>query len=609
MASNGITTRRNACQMFGIYRSRTPEKMELKPNKQTRACFLTAVITGVTLVVGLSLLDVSTNASNTKLAPVLQLKRHRQDILFENNTNINVDNISIFNGIVKEVTKIPVEKTTYTINTATTMGTTTTSTQSDLKADISQRTARTQLFPVESLKMNRNSIVKDYFIDGRHDPKSLGYYILQKQNGEYYLRNHSEPVWGTRIQRRFSNRIYPTQPDYDTTVNDENQLPPYQFTPIPLFSNSYAQLDPYKNNANVKSVQDVMKYLTVPPKISRSSTTSMPRMVRTESTFIETTVKPENISNPSNNNNKKRKKGIRFSGTYQMPIEPEDLKTGGSGLIETLLPPPIPTPFAKPYSGNIGTLINDPFAKFRPSDPAEINHQLSPISSVLKNTSNKQKEIGSMFRNNIATSTIPPNRFFPKPPFGTRKRPRPVNTNVTPSTTNNGHNVAVYKPVPQNDNMYYKENNNNNYGTPSLNMRPPHQNIKRKRKPVSVTLDIYPITMDYDQDNSPSDNKNNVKNPSIGKFKNGDSELEWISPTMLSNDDQDSDDTSSSNNDSHMVVHLNLFPKGITRKQRSRTGRRPVWNNSETPRSMFTQKSVVALRKLMEFAIGISGKE
>ncbi|RZF45253.1 hypothetical protein LSTR_LSTR015692 [Laodelphax striatellus] len=652
-SKQSVASSRTVPQMFGIYRARTPDAAKLDavpPGRHTRALFLSAVVTGVALVVGLTLLDVSTNSSNLKSTPVLHLTRHRQDLFVVEAKTSEAPDIQ---GIVEEINDTASESSVtevVNITEVVTIEEESEGIKDESKNNEKVRTARTHLFPIESLKRHRTQYVKDYFVDGKHDPQSLGYYILQKQNGEYYLRNYSEPMWGTRIRRRFSNRMYPPQPlgtdpyqfarrsdNFDTTRYHYYGGPPridrlrrypidrqdhgrknlqtmttlrkyfnpyskrvetglpqtysgfgrsdrpfaptpntegqdkdntdspsyYQFTPIPVFSDAYAQLDPYKNNREIKSMKDIVKYLTTStslPKLERTTTTqatitsletfqneqskkeeeNFEDLLTTSSAAKVTRLKPPSNANfnwkdttyqPPKRINRKR--GMRISGSYRMPIEPEDLRTGASGLVETLVPPPM-----HPFMYIANSTEPDPFAKFRPLDPSEINQLAVPKPS---------RPPGSMFMNNIRPSGKP-NQYFPKPSHD-RDRIRQgisLNPNHSPS-----HTVALFKPNGSSGRQKY------------------HQSSSGKKKPVSVTLDIYPMTMNEQQDYN-QDEATGLPSKYDDKPLND----EW-SPRHPDTTNQQMDSQGSEN---HMVVHLNVFPKGITSNLRSGIGRQAFWN-------------------------------
>ncbi|XP_039293563.1 uncharacterized protein LOC111056376 isoform X2 [Nilaparvata lugens] len=669
-------------QMFGIYRARTPdEKLDPpSPGRHTRALFLSAVVTGVALVVGLTLLDVSTNSSNLKSTPVLHLTRHRQDLFVVDARASEAPDIQ---GTVEEINDTASEPSVTTVVNITDI--VTTEVANEEKSENSKenndkvRTARTQLFPIESLKRHRTQYVKDYFVDGKHDPQSLGYYILQKQNGEYYLRNYSEPMWGTRIRRRFSNRMYPPPPlgadpyqfarrsdNFETryhfyggppridrfrqppidrvdhgkknlqtmttlrkyfnpyskrvetglpqtysafgrsdkpfaptpnTDGEDSNPPHYQFTPIPVFSDAYAQLDPYKNNREIKSMKDIVKYLTTStslPRLQRTTTTttttqatitslesfqneegekeedSFEDLLTTSSAAKVTRLKP-----PSNTNfnwkeptyqpppkRVNRKRGMRISGTYRMPIEPEDLRTGASGLVETLVPPPM-----HPFMFIANTTEPDPFAKFRPLDPSEINQLAAP---------RPLRPPGSMFMNNIRPISGKPNQYFPKPPHDRNpvRQGISLNPNHSPS-----HTVALFKQNGSSGRQKY------------------HQSGFGKKKPVSVTLDIYPMTMDSEQGYQ--------QDEGIGlpiKYDEKPLNDEWSPRNPDTSNGQQMD---SQGSDNHMVVHLNVYPKGITSNLRTGIGRQAFWN-PPLPIAAYQKRAMTALKDLMEFAVEVS---
>lgn len=212
--------------------------------------------------------------------------------------------------------------------------------------------------------------------------------------------------------------------------------PPYAFTPFPNFTDSYAQLSPYKLPKNNTNFIDVMKYLKHISASDRSMDSD----------------KPEDQPQSRSSN-------MKVKGTYMMPL---DRRRPG----EIILSSPFegmddPNSF---FNGH--AYVSDPFTNFRPSNPSEVN-RLIPVKTEM--------DLGPRFRKPVSfvpTSSITVDLTPPLPPRGDQLE------------SGGSHTVAIFHPPPQ----------MSDFQTPPLIPRPTTESPQDK--PFSVTLDIYPVTMD-----------------------------------------------------------------------------------------------------------------
>lgn len=212
--------------------------------------------------------------------------------------------------------------------------------------------------------------------------------------------------------------------------------PPYAFTPFPNFTDSYAQLSPYKLPKNNSNFIDVMKYL----KHIGASDRSM------DGDTLED--QPQGRSTT-----------MKVKGTYMMPL---DRRRPGEIIVSS------------PFGGmddpnsffNGHAYVSDPFTNFRPSNPSEVN-RLIPVKTEM--------DLGPRFRRPVSfvpTSSITVDLTPPLPP----------RTEQLESV--GGHTVAIFHPPPQISDF------------PNPPLIPRTTTEAPQDKPFSVTLDIYPVTMD-----------------------------------------------------------------------------------------------------------------
>lgn len=207
--------------------------------------------------------------------------------------------------------------------------------------------------------------------------------------------------------------------------------PPFVFTPVTSFTDSYAQLTPYKNRRNYSTIERVMKYL------------------REDKGTVEQSV----ADSPSNEIQSKIAM-MKVKGTYIMPL---DKRRPGEIIVSELENSQGDDKFLNGHA-----YVSDPFVKFRPDNLLEIN-KLIPAQSG--------RDIGPRFRRPVT--------FVPK--STTDVDLIPTHSSARQEQTSASHTIAIFHP-PQ--------------PKPPLIKRPP-PHVSRE-KPLSVTLDIYPVTMDAD---------------------------------------------------------------------------------------------------------------
>lgn len=262
---------------------------------------------------------------------------------------------------------------------------------------------------------------------------------VRRQYDEYDPSSHS------RKQRIMNSP--PFQPGLNTftadhTFHKPSQLHPPTFfkqSPITVFTDSYAQLRPYRFHKNVNSINDVIQYL--------------------DPSQIYITTPPPGFMHTAN-----RERTIKFTGTYLRPLDDESNER--SEEIPTGVPPEPIGPLldgARPFIK--GQNITDPFKSFKPFNPLEINRlQPSSTGGTFNPRENRDKS-GST--------------FLPTPPFLVNS-PCPLDPAKIqiPSTSAGPKTVAIFHP-PDPGKL-----------ESAIEQR---QYRKRRKRPFSLMLDIYPL--------------------------------------------------------------------------------------------------------------------
>lgn len=218
----------------------------------------------------------------------------------------------------------------------------------------------------------------------------------------------------------------------NTTSKVNFTPPPYVFTPYPNFTSSYAQLSPYRIPQNNSNFIQVMKYL--------NKNTASERLFSGEQPQIKS---------------QERNTVMKVRGTYVMPLDRrrpgEIILSSGSENIEE----------ARPFF-NGHAYVSDPFNKYRPTNPSDIN-RLIPVKSSL--------DTGPRFRKPV--SFVPTSSIAVDITHGDKEH----------EYRNSGsHTVAIFHPPGV------------------VSQKPPRLPTQtaegQKEKPLSVVLDIYPVTVD-----------------------------------------------------------------------------------------------------------------
>lgn len=220
--------------------------------------------------------------------------------------------------------------------------------------------------------------------------------------------------------------------DENTTYRLNFTPPPYVFTPYPNFTSSYAQLSPYRVPRNNSNFIQVMKYLNKNTASERHFSEEPPQVTSQESNTV-----------------------LKVSGTYLMPLDRrrpgEIILSSGSDNIEE----------ARPFF-NGHAYVSDPFNKYRPTNPSDIN-RLIPVKTSF--------DTGPRFRKPV--SFVPTSSIAVDITHGDKDH----------KYQNSGsHTVAIFHPPG---------------GMSQKPPRLPTQSAEgQKEKPLSVVLDIYPVTVD-----------------------------------------------------------------------------------------------------------------
>lgn len=243
-----------------------------------------------------------------------------------------------------------------------------------------------------------------------------------------------------------NTNIFAIPYDFNSFKREENTTsrvnftpPPYVFTPYPNFTSSYAQLSPYKVPRNNSNFIKVMKYLNKNTASERNS--------------------PEE---PPQTTSQERKTVMKVSGTYLMPLDRrrpgEIILSSGSGNIEE----------ARPFF-NGHAYVSDPFNKYRPTNPSDIN-RLIPVKSSF--------DTGPRFRKPV--SFVPTSSIAVDITHGDKDHKY---------QNAESHTVAIFHPPGV------------------VSQKPPRLPTQsaegQKDKPLSVVLDIYPVTVDSESGKHP----------------------------------------------------------------------------------------------------------
>ncbi|XP_063220573.1 uncharacterized protein LOC134529962 [Bacillus rossius redtenbacheri] len=360
--------------------------------------------------------------------------------------------------------------------------------------------------------------------------------LLGNDDTRYNRRTHHKLPWRRRKNRKKRFKI--RSKSHLTNHFSQGPRPFRERHPITFYKNSQHILPPYsgfsrethpypqqyrtRKHNYAQNIRDIIKYMTDDVRGSG---------VSYENQFF---TPPLNM------------RGIKFSGVYKYPNsktenegnEYEPNYVASSYQNQILVP-------SKPFNGH--AYIADPFHAFKPTDPLEINHLASSNIHFIKTSKGFQGNSVNVGKSrNFFNVTNPNDIYFPQPPADIKTHPQGA---VSETSSNNlqfpeAYTTAVYRPLGQ--------------GNPSSFSS--YHIERKKHKPMSVMLDIQPMTSNLDLQVKKNNVESVMQTPQI-PHKPYPFKLNSLLRNKFHPSASQIQKPHEGNGGYQIVVHLNLVPK------------------------------------------------